>query len=151
MIDVVQKFKDAAGVVGYEFAYGRKDIQNWETTKSVTLSAGKTVLLVFPFIEDAEIDNSIIHKWSVSTQLWLGKKFDVNVSTGTYARLDETELQKYNRRLQTLRSNMETFLKTIFCGDDDLELTSARVFREINQFDENLDFVTCELIFLYDS
>ena len=151
MIDVVQKFKDAAETAKYEFAYGRKDIQNWEATRSVDLSTGEIVLLVFPFIETAEIDNSIIHKWSVSTQLWLGKKFDIDVSEGTYAQLDETELQKYDRRLQTLRSNMETFLKTIFCSDDELELTSARIFREINQFDENLDFVTCEITFLYDS
>jgi len=151
MIDVVQKFEDAAEVANYEFAYGRKDIQNWEATRSVNLSTGETVLFVFPFIETAEIDNSIIHKWSVSTQLWLGKKFDIDVSEGTYAQLDETELQKYDRQLQTLRSNMETLLKTIFCNDSELELTSARVFREINQFDENLDFVTCEITFLYDS
>jgi len=151
MIDVVQKFEDAAVTAEYEFAYGRKDSQNWEATRSVNLNTGETALLVFPFIETAEIDNSIIHKWSVSTQLWLGKKFDTDVSEGTYAQLDETELQKYDRRLQTLRSNMETLLKTIFCNDDELELTSARVFREINQFDENMDFVTCEITFLYDS
>ena len=156
MIDVTKKFKDAATIAEYEFAYGRKDIQNWEATRSVSLSAGEIVLLVFPFIETAEIDNSIIHKWSVSTQLWLGKKFETEVIEEiivqtTYAQLDETELQKYDRRLQTLRSNMETLIKTIFCNDPELELTNARIFREINQFDENLDFVTCEITFLYDS
>ena len=52
MIDVVKIFSDAAIAKSYEFAYGRKDILNWETTNK-TLSSGKTVLLVFPFVETA--------------------------------------------------------------------------------------------------
>lgn len=32
MIDVVQIFEDAATAAEYEFAYGRKDIQNWQLT-----------------------------------------------------------------------------------------------------------------------
>ena len=76
MIDIVQIFEDAATAAEYEFAYGRKDIQNWQLTESVALESGKTVLLVDPFVETAEIDNSIIFKWSVRTTIALGKKFD---------------------------------------------------------------------------
>ena len=76
MIDIVQIFEDAATAAGYEFAYGRKDIQNWQLTEAVDLNAGETVLLVDPFVETAEIDNSIIFKWSVRTTIALGKKFD---------------------------------------------------------------------------
>lgn len=150
MIDIVQKFEDAATAADYQFAYGSKDIQNLELS-SKDLSAGDSVLMVFPFVETADIDNSIIHNWSVSTILWLGRKFDTSRETGTYAQLDETELQKYDRRLQAMRSNMETLIKTIFCNDNDLVLINAKVFREINQFDENLDFVTAEITFTYDS
>ena len=155
MIDVVQIFEDAATAAEYEFAYGRKDIQNLEIS-SKDLGAGETVLMVFPFIETAEIDNSIIFKWSVSTQLWLGRKFETEVIEEetvqtTYSQLDETELQKYDRRLYALRSAMETMIKSIFCDTANIVLTHARVFREINQFDENLDFVTAEITFTYDS
>ena len=76
MIDIVQIFEDAATAAGYEFAYGRKDIQNWQLSEAVNLNAGETVLLVDPFVETAEIDNSIIFKWSVRTTIALGKKFD---------------------------------------------------------------------------
>ena len=148
MIDVVKIFSDAATAKGFEFAYGKKDILNWETTNK-TLSGGKTVLMVFPFTENARIDNGIIHEWSASTILWLGKKFDTSSLTGTFAQLDETEKQKYDRRLNVMRSTMETLLKYIFCGED-LELTAAVVAREINQFDENLDFVAAEINFLAD-
>jgi len=149
MIDVVKIFSDAATVAGYEFAYGRKDILNYESGV-VTLSSGKHVLMVLPFIETARISNGIINDWNVSTQLWLGKKFDTSVSTGTYADLDETEKQKYDRRLKTMRSTLNSLIGTIFCGED-LELTSCRIYREINQFDENIDFITADITFLYDS
>ncbi len=308
MIDVVQIFEDAATAAGYEFAYGRKDIQNWQLSEAVTLKSGETVLLVDPFVETAEIDNSIIFKWSVRTTIALGKKFDTyndwflpskdllaamytnlhaeglgdfadaiywsstendadqaegqnfadgiatqptknqakrvracrvfetvlpgvyslgdtgpagglicyiddnvyyeaapsdqadidnlqawsNVTstavTGTdtaigtgqanttaiiaqaghtdsaaklcddlevvdgesYSQLDETELQKHDRRLQSMRSNMETLIKSIFCNED-LVLTAAVILREINQFDENIDIIAAEITFNYDS
>ena len=149
MIDVVKIFSDAATAKGFEFAYGRRDILNWETTNK-TLNSGKTVLLVFPLVETARISNGIIHEWSVSTILWLGKKFDTSSLTGTFAQLDETEKQKYDRRLNVMRSTMETLLKYIFCGED-LELTAAVVAREINKFDEELDFISAAITFKYDS
>ena len=155
MIDIVQIFEDAATAAEYEFAYGRKDIQNWQLSEAVTLNAGKTVLLVDPFVETAEIDNSIIFKWSVRTTIALGKKFDTEIVeeetvTTTYSELDETELQKHDRRLQAMRSNMETLIKTIFCNED-LVLTAAVILREINQFDENIDIIAAEITFNYDS
>lgn len=302
MIDIVQVFEDAATAAEYEFAYGRKDIQNWQLSEAVDLESGETVLLVDPFVETAEIDNSIIFKWSVRTTIALGKKFDLpgdwflpskdllaamytnlhaedvgdftesgywnsteysatrswnqnflngnqahqdktgvyfvracrlftaaggvyslrdtgpagglicyidgttyyeaapsdqsesqvwsnitNVEIGetaqgtaigtgqantdaiiaqeghidsaaklcddygeTYAQLDETELQKHDRRLQAMRENMETLIKSIFCNED-LVLTAAVILREINQFDENIDIIAAEITFNYDS
>ena len=155
MIDIVQIFEDAATAAEYEFAYGRKDIQNWQLSEAVALESGETVLLVDPFVETAEIDNSIIFKWSVRTTIALGKKFETEVVeeetiTTTYSELDETELQKHDRRLQAMRSNMETLIKTIFCKED-LVLTAAVILREINQFDENIDIIAAEITFNYDS
>ena len=49
-----------------------------------------------------------------------------------------------------MRSTMETLLKYIFCGED-LELTAAVVAREINKFDEELDFISASITFKYDS
>ena len=148
MIDLVTLFNTYATTAGYGFAYGRKDIQNWELTANVTLSAGKSVIMLFPFIEEAEIDNSLIFKWNVSTQIWLGKKFDTSSLTGTFSQLDETEKQKYDRRLKGLRDSLATYIKAIFCAESELELIRFRLVREINQFDENLDFVAAEINFL---
>lgn len=151
MIDIVNIFEGYATTAEYEFAYGRKDIQNWEITENKSLDSGESILLVFPFVENADIANSIIHSWSASTQLWLGRKFDTSSLTGTFSQLDETERQKYDRRLKALREDIETYIKAVFCGEPGLELTSARIVREINQFDENLDFIVAEIAFTYDS
>jgi len=150
MIDIVKVFNDAATDAGYEFAYGRKDIQNYEMSRAVEMSGGETVLLLFPFIEKGVIDNSLVFKWDVSTTLWLGKKFDFDNTSGTYSELDETEKQKYDRRLKDLRDAMAALIKTIFCNEPDLELTNVRIFREINQFDENLDFIVADINFFAD-
>ena len=156
MIDIVQIFENAATAAEYEFVYGRKDIQNWQLSEAVDLNAGETVLLVDPFVETAEIDNSIIFKWSVRTTIALGKKFETEIVEEetvitTHSELDETELQKHDRRLQAMRSNMETFIKTIFCNNPLLVLTAAMILREINQFDENIDIIAAEITFNYDS
>ena len=150
MIDLVTVFKTYATAAGYEFAYGRQDIQNWELTANVTLSAGESVVMLFPMIENANVDNSIVHGWNVSTQVWLGRKFDTSNATGTFSQLDETEKQKYDRRLKTIRDNLATYIKSIFCAETKLELTGFRILREINQFDENLDFVVGEINFIAD-
>ena len=151
MIDIVQTFETYATAAGYRFAYGRKDIQNWELSANTDLTSGESVILMFPMIEDAEIANSFPQRWSVSTQIWLGKKFDTDVESGTYAQLDETQRQKYDRRLKTLRINIETYIKAIFCAENDLELTAFKIVTEINKFDENLDFIVAEISFTYDS
>jgi len=149
MIDVVSIFSDAAEAAEYRFAYGKEDILNYESGQT-DLSSGESVLMILPFVENAQISNGIINKWSVSTQLWLGKKFDTNVSSGTYSQLDETEKQKYDRRLKDMRTALSTLISSIFCSED-LELTSARIFRELNKFNETVDFVTAEITFLYDN
>jgi len=150
MIDLVQVFEDYADASGYRFAYGRKDHQNWVLTEDVELLSGESVILLFPITENAVIDNSIVHKWNATTQVWIGKKFDVDNQSGTYASLDETERQKYDRRLKDLRDDLATYIKTIFCSEPDLELTGFRILRAINQFDENLDVVIGEITFIAD-
>lgn len=151
MIDLVQTFENYATAAEYEFAYGRKTGQNWVLTEDVDLDSGESVILMTPMIETGEIVNSFPQSWSVETQIWLGKKFDTDNESGTYAQLDETGRQKYNRRLKTLRTNIETYLKAVFCGEDDLELTAVKISTFINQFDENLDFIGATITFNHDS
>ncbi len=151
MIDLVATFKTYATAAEYEFVYGRVSEQNWIMTKDITLKDGESVIVLFPIVETADIANSFPHSWNASTQIWLGKKFDTDNESGTLAELDETDQQKWDRRLFALRSAIEVYLKAVFCAETGLELTSARIQTFLNQFDENIDAIGMEITFNYDS
>jgi hypothetical protein len=146
MKDPVAEFEALAIAQGWRFAFGTKEILNWETSRK-NLKSGETLLLMFPFVETPIINEArVIANWDISTRLWLGRKFDNTSSSGTYSKLDETYEQKYDRRLTDLRADMETLLRSMFCSGD-YELQSARVLRGINLTPENLDFVMADVTF----
>ncbi len=151
MIDLVTTFKGYATAAEYEFTYGRMSDSEWQMTDQVTLEDGESVIVLFPIIEDGEIANSFPQSWNVSTQIWLGKKFDTDNESGTSAELDESDQQKWDRRLFALRSALETYIKTVFCTETGLELTRVRIATFMNKFDENIDGVSAEIAFNYDS
>ncbi len=151
MIDLIQVFEFHADAFGYEFTYGRESNTEWQMTDTVTMKDGESVIILGPIIEDAEITNSFPQSWNVTTTISLGKKFDTDNELGTYAELDETDRQKWDRRLFGLRSAIETYIKTVFCAEAGLELTRCRIATFMNKFDENIDGISAEIGFNYDS
>ena len=145
MFDPVRYFEDVAESLSLTFMYGAKPFQNWQATQE-DLSDGTIFMGMFPFEETASMDNGAVTEYSVSTILWVGRKFD---PAGTFSSLDETERQKYDRRLLALRAQLEALLAT-FCGSAEITVTRARIFRELNKFDENTDVIGCDLEFSYD-
>ena len=145
MFDPVLYFEDVAESLSLIFIYGAKPFQNWHATQE-DLSDGAIFMGMFPFEETASMDNGAVTEYSVSTILWVGRKFD---PAGTFSSLDETERQKYDRRLLALRAQLEALLAT-FCGSVEITVTRARIFRELNKFDENTDVIGCDLEFSYD-
>lgn len=69
--------------------------------------------------------------------------------TETRASLDELYLQKYDRRLKELSSGLEDLLKVISCNND-LDVTQAEYFLDINKMDINADFVVCNITLSYE-
>ena len=151
MIDLIQVFEFHADAFDYEFTYGRESNTEWQMTDTVTMKDGESVIILGPIIEDAEIANSFPQSWNVTTTISLGKKFDTDNELGTYAELDETDRQKWDRRLFGLRSAIETYIKTVFCAEAGLELTRVRIATFMNKFDENIDGISAEIGFNYDS
>lgn len=145
MFDPVLYFEGVATAQSMTFLYGAKPFQNWQATQE-DLTDASSFLGMFPFEETGSLDNGAVSEYSVSTILWVGRKFD---PAGTYSSLDETERQKYDRRLLYLRAQLETILAT-FCGSTEITVTRVRIFRELNRFDENTDVIGCDLEFTYD-
>lgn len=145
MFDPVLFFENIATAQSLRFIYGAKPFQNWEITQK-ELDSGEGFLGMFPFRERGATDNGSVAAWSVSTVIWVGRKFD---PAGTYSSLDETEKQKYDRRLKYLRALMEVILQSL-CGSTEVEITDVEIFRELNKFDENTDVIGCNLSFTYN-
>jgi len=147
MTDVVSIFEAYATTQNWSFAYGSREILDYETNQK-NLTSGKYILWLFPFDEKAIINTNVgvVTDWDLSTMIWLGRKFDNTAASGTRSSLDETQKQKYDRRLLAIREELATLIKTIFCSGN-YELKSARIRREINVSSTNIDFVVCEVTF----
>jgi hypothetical protein len=145
MYDPVKLFEDIATANGFQFIYGTQKFQNWEVTQK-DLTDGSLFLAMFPFEERGKVHNGSVSEWKVSTILWVGVKFDPLI---THSNLDETEKQKYDRRLKTLSAAVQVILDDLCASEVEL-VDEPRRFRELNKFDENTDVVGCELSFVYD-
>lgn len=150
MTDLVEIFETAADDLGYEFAYGAEQILNYEADKNVTLKNGEHVVFLLPFIEDGSIQNSNMHAFAVKTQIWVGRKFDDSSSSGNQATPDETQRQKYDRRLRQLRWRLQHFIKKTITDNDGLRLNAITIVQEINRFGTNIDFMTAQVTLEYD-
>jgi len=144
MQDIVLKFENEANRLDYSFIYGAQAFLNYDIA-GLDLTDGRILVALFPLIDTAlEIPQSNkIVKFETSSTLWFGRKFDVNINSGEYSNLDETQRQKYDRRLFPLRELAISFIESVICGTD-LELMSFTMKESINQTDENLDFISCD-------
>lgn len=148
MIDIVGKFKTQATTLGYTLIYGARAFLNYDL-QGKDLTDGAVIVALFPLI-DTGIGlphGNRVTRLSTSTTIWLGKKFDTDIDgdpTGVKSELDETYQQKYDRRLFDMKQLMLTYVNAILCGSN-IELVSFRMSEQINQTDENIDFITCDI------
>ena len=76
--------------------------------------------------------------------LALGRKFE---TSATGAELDETFIQKTIRRLEELMQLL-SFHSRAFACENNLIIASADYEYKLNEFDSNIDFVTCNITFV---
>jgi hypothetical protein len=141
----VKIFSDIADMFGYRFIYGSRAFLNWEITEQ-EISNGEIFLAMFPFVEDGEHENSLPVYNVFDTVLWIGRKFD---DDGTASSLDETEKQKYDRRLKGLRHELSLVLKQIYCFSQ-IDIIRRKTENELNAFSVNCDALATELSFRVD-
>lgn len=143
---VVAEIRTLATNAGYEFSYGTAEYNNFDATQD-DLQA-KDLIYLAPVVDSGTYDNGVLDTSGYSTVIGLGVKSDRDVDN-TQANLDETYEQKYDRRLESMRTKLGAFIKSMGC-EDNFTLTRHRIFEEINQLDENLDMMIAELQFGYN-
>lgn len=148
MRNIVQIFEQQATDSGYKFLYGAREFLNYDLSNE-SLSHFNFIMAMFPMTERSVsvVNFHRVSKFQADVTLWFGRKFDPD--TGI-SELDETNYQKYNRRLMACKDEVESFIKQLFCSQD-FELVSVRLGEQLNEFAENLDFISCEMTFNYDN
>lgn len=108
------------------------------------------LILIADFIINPINKGTQISKCTFTGFLKLGLKFDnngikpYNGTDGTYCNLDETYMQKYFTRLKDLNQIMFNLITDFACINE-LELQNISIQNEIDQSDEDIDFVNCKL------
>lgn len=131
---ILEALKDKALENGWLFVIGFDDfMKNYETNREF---ANEQLVLIADTNFKPKYKNSRIMSIDYSCFLSLGTKFDLD---GTAANLDETNEQKYDRRLGILVLGLSTFIAEFGC-ENELTIQDPTINFAVNQFDENLDF-----------
>jgi hypothetical protein len=140
--NIVDDLKTFAKKNKWHFQYGQLFWQNIEASNANLLN-GQLVLGVLPFelTPSFSIANKLISgQWSGVIQL--GLKYD---SDGTDVNLAETEFEKFEKRLSMLSDLLLVNLTAFLCEYKKYTVTSARMYYDVNRYDENLDFVSIQI------
>ena len=137
-LDIIGQLEAYALAKGWRFVYGYNKFRaNIDVMHDY--QPGELVLIA-DFRATPTIKNGRVTQMIYTCLLMLGRKFDID---GTVASLDETPIQKYDRRLKELA---QTLLNTIcdFSCANELEVTAAPISVDINVYDTNIDLAISE-------
>lgn len=140
--DIIGALRTYAESQGWAFLFGSEWMQNYEASRN-EYEDGQLVLGV-DFDAVPTRSAGVISEISYNGTMILGRKFD---DDNTPANLDETYIQKYDRRLYELSTLMSDFIKAFSCLHE-LDVTAESMRMDLNKFDTNIDFVANTITFL---
>jgi hypothetical protein len=147
------------------FLYGQNYMQNYEASQHEYYNGQKVLTGEFT-CQPVYGNGNKIGQITYNGVLGLGQKFDddgtANIpddentplvdetqtfNDGTPSSLDETQMQKYNRRLYDLMVALDIVIQDIAC-ENELQIGTAIFRMDMNKFDTNIDFVVAEISFI---
>lgn len=161
--DIIGALRTLATTNGWAFLSGSSSMQNYEASQNEYINGQLVLIAEFnarPIMTRAGKLDSIRYNGVVG----LGIKFDDDgtdnieddpetpenetktFNDGTPSSLDETFIQKYDRRLLTLMQTLSTNLLSFACANE-LTIVDADFRLELNKFDTNIDFVIGTITF----
>ena len=155
--DLIGALRTFATSKGWVFLSGPTSIQNYEASQQEYVNG--QIVMSADFTAAPDYTNAgKISEITYNGVIALGRKCDddgtenipddpetpedetVNYNDGTASSLDETFIQKYDRRLLELMTLLSNNIAEFAC-DNELEITAANFRMETNKFDTNIDFV----------
>ena len=128
---------------GWRFVSGDRWERNAQITKE-GIDVGEIIMTAFVNSSTPRFVTSQIDRITYTAEIMLGRKFD---APGDVSSLDETFIQKYERRLEELSRLIASFLASFSC-DHGLTIQNASFQYYLNQFDENVDFCGGNVTFI---
>jgi hypothetical protein len=162
--DLIGALSNYASSKGWVFLSGHQSIQNYEASTKEYVN-GQLVLTADFNAAPLFTQGGKISQIVYNGVLALGIKLDDDgtpaveddeetpedetavYSDGTPANLDETFIQKYNKRLLILMNTLATNIAAFACANE-LDVTGADFRLETNKFDSNIDFVVGTITFV---
>lgn len=136
--NIIGAFESYAISKGWHFVYGANRFEsNIQTMNNHTPGQ---LTLIADFRANPVYHGPTIGEITYTCLLMLGRKFD---NTGLQASLDESALQKYDRRLKELCQYLAAMIVDFSCVNE-LIVETAPISIELNVFDTNIDFAVSE-------
>lgn len=144
MKDFVDIFTQRADMHEYELFYGSRGYQNFEL-QQVKMTEGQHFIILFPASIVPVIDGGSWGEYRVTTQIFLGRKFEVLQST--VSSVAETEKQKYNARLKEMQTFLDDYLHEVLVCSAEFAPVSIRYFYELNAYSSSVDLCGADITF----
>ena len=148
--DIIGALRTAAQAKGWAFLFGSSWIQNYEASQN-EYQDGQLILGV-DFDASPIRYGGKVSEINYAGTMILGRKFDPVPDTDpslSTANLDETDIQKYDRRLLDLTTELSDFINEFSCSSQ-LTVTGENMRLDLNKFDTNIDFIANSLTFIGD-
>lgn len=144
MKDFVDIFKQRAAMYEWELFYGSRGYQNFKLSNA-DMTEGQHFILLFPASISPVIESTQWGEYRVTTQISLGRKFEV-LQAGVSS-VKETENQKYKARLKEMQTLLDDYLyKTLVCSGE-FTPVSIRYFYELNAYSASVDLCGADITF----
>jgi hypothetical protein len=141
LVDVIRTYCATNSIT---FIYGNQAYAN-ALADPITYYENKLILIAdFSAIPEKVSGTTVNIKYS--GVMALGMKTEDNDGVITRSSLDETPIQKYDRRLKYLSTELDSLISDLAC-DNDLDVSGLNFKLDLNQFDLNADFVSTIITF----
>lgn len=144
MVDIIGQLEIFAGANDLHFIYGANhyasaDRHNYKAKERVLVCEYQCSM---GFNPNSMTNDPTSETYEVT--IMIGQKFDTG--SKTVASLDETMIQKHNRRLKALVSDGYALLRSFTCSNE-LLFRSIRFTVSPNMFSDNIDFINFQVSF----
>lgn len=141
LVDTIRTYCTANDIM---FIYGKQELREVHLGgKVVSSELDSNQLVLFAGFNTLPVLQGITLSVSYSGFMMLGRHCEESTSSS----IDETQEEKYDRRLKFLISKLASIIGALQCSND-LEITNTIEIEEIiNEFDENLDCVQTNISF----